>query len=123
MIGEFCKTVVDTTKQGGNVLVPCFPSGIIYDLFECLAGQLDVNGLTGIPMFFISPVADASLAYSNIMAEWLSASKQVKSDYNDYNLRIKELKMKHSILPYNILVRLGRKPIKPNSSLISDKSL
>ena len=22
MIGEFCKTVMDTTKQGGNVLVP-----------------------------------------------------------------------------------------------------
>ena len=77
MIGEFCKTVVETTKQGGHVLVPCFPSGIVYDLFECLAGQMDVNGLTSIPMFFVSPVADASLAYSNIMAEWLSASKQV----------------------------------------------
>ena len=45
MIGEFCKTVVDTTKQGGNVLVPCYPSGIVYDLLECLAGQMDVNGL------------------------------------------------------------------------------
>jgi len=38
---------------------------------------MDVNGLTNIPMFFVSPVADASLAYSNIMAEWLSTSKQV----------------------------------------------
>jgi integrator complex subunit 9 len=38
---------------------------------------MDVNGLTTIPMFFVSPVADASLAYSNIMAEWLSSSKQV----------------------------------------------
>ncbi len=27
MIGEFCKTVIETTKQGGNVLVPCYPSG------------------------------------------------------------------------------------------------
>ncbi len=27
MIGEFCKTVVETTRQGGNVLVPCYPSG------------------------------------------------------------------------------------------------
>jgi Cft2 family RNA processing exonuclease len=42
MIGEFCKTVVDTTKQGGNVLVPCFPSGIVYDLFECLASQVSI---------------------------------------------------------------------------------
>ena len=40
MIGEFCKTVVETTKQGGNVLVPVYPSGIVYDLLECLAGQV-----------------------------------------------------------------------------------
>ena len=37
---------------------------------------MDINGLTNIPMFFVSPVADSSLAYSNIMAEWLSTSKQ-----------------------------------------------
>ena len=37
---------------------------------------MDINGLTSIPMFFVSPVADSSLAYSNIMAEWLSTSKQ-----------------------------------------------
>lgn len=48
----------------------------MYDLFECLAGQMDINGLSTIPMFFVSPVADSSLAYSNIMAEWLSATKQ-----------------------------------------------
>jgi len=76
MIGEFCKQVVETTRQGGNVLVPCYPSGVVYDLFECLAGQMDLNGLAGVPLFFVSPAADASLAYSNVMAEWLSAAKQ-----------------------------------------------
>lgn len=78
MIGEFCQTVCDTIRQGGNVLVPCYPSGIIYDLIECLHGQLDMNGLTTTSMFFLSPVADSSLAYANIMAEWLSANKQSK---------------------------------------------
>lgn len=29
-------------------------------------------------MFFISPVAENSLAYSNILAEWLSSTKQNK---------------------------------------------
>ena len=48
----------------------------MYDLFECLHGQMEINGLTTIPMFFVSPVADSSLAYSNIMAEWLSSMKQ-----------------------------------------------
>ncbi|KAL1465351.1 hypothetical protein WDU94_004932 [Cyamophila willieti] len=36
------------------------------------------SSLTQIPMFFISPVADISLAYSNILAEWLSDCKQSK---------------------------------------------
>ena len=75
MIGEFCRLVVETLKANGNVLVPCYPSGIIYDLFECLSQQMDMNGLTTVPLFFLSPVADSSLAYSNIMAEWLSTAK------------------------------------------------
>jgi len=76
MIVEFCKTVIDTTKSGGNVLVPCYPAGIIYDLIECLAGQMEINSLSTVPMYFVSPVANSSLAYSNIMAEWLSGGKQ-----------------------------------------------
>ena len=28
MMVEFCKTVIETSKSGGNVLVPCYPSGI-----------------------------------------------------------------------------------------------
>lgn len=76
MIVEFCKTVIDTTKMGGNVLVPCYPSGIVYDLIEFLAGQMEINSLATVPMFFVSPVADSSLAYANIMAEWLSSNKQ-----------------------------------------------
>lgn len=79
MIGEFCRIVCDTLKASGNVLVPCYPSGVIYDLFECLSNQMDMNGLTTVPMFFFSPVADSSLAYSNIMAEWLSAAKHNRS--------------------------------------------
>lgn len=78
MLGELCMTVVGTLRANGSVLVPCYPSGVIYDLFECLSGHLDNSSLTQIPMFFISPVADISLAYSNILAEWLSECKQSK---------------------------------------------
>ena len=52
------------------MLVPCYPSGVTYDLFECLSMHLDSCGLSNIPMYFVSPVADSSLAYSNIYAEW-----------------------------------------------------
>ena len=57
MLAEFCKTVMETTRGGVNVLVPCYPAGVVYDLLECLAGQMDLNGLSGVPMFFVSPVA------------------------------------------------------------------
>lgn len=60
------------------MLIPCYPSGVVYDLFECLSTNLDNHGLSQVPMFFISPVADSSLAYSNILAEWLSSVKQNK---------------------------------------------
>ncbi|ELT97170.1 hypothetical protein CAPTEDRAFT_153905 [Capitella teleta] len=77
-IGEFCVNAATTLKNGGNVLVPCYPSGITYDLFECLSSHLDTIGLGGVPLYFISPVAASSLAYSNIYAEWLSSGKQSK---------------------------------------------
>ncbi|VDI17077.1 integrator complex subunit 9 [Mytilus galloprovincialis] len=76
MIGDFCVNAAVTLKNGGNVLVPCYPSGITYDLFECLSGHLDSCGLSQVPLYFVSPVSDSALAYSNIFAEWLSASKQ-----------------------------------------------
>ncbi|XP_072042654.1 integrator complex subunit 9-like [Amphiura filiformis] len=76
MLGEFCSNLTVTIKNGGSVLVPCYPSGVIYDLFECLSGYMDSVGLMQTPMYFISPVADSSLAYAQIFSEWLCAPKQ-----------------------------------------------
>ncbi|CAL1529040.1 unnamed protein product [Lymnaea stagnalis] len=78
MIGEFCVNAAVTVKNGGNVLVPCYASGVTFDLFECLSGHLEQCGLAGVPMYFLSPVSDSTLAYSNIFAEWLSSGKQAK---------------------------------------------
>ncbi|KAL0267847.1 UNVERIFIED_CONTAM: hypothetical protein PYX00_010000 [Menopon gallinae] len=78
MLGELCINTAITVRNGGCVLLPCYPSGVVYDLFECLSSHLDATGLSHIPMFFISPVADTSLAYSNILGEWLSQAKQNK---------------------------------------------
>uniref|UniRef100_A0A1Q3F5E0 Putative cleavage and polyadenylation specificity factor cpsf subunit n=1 Tax=Culex tarsalis TaxID=7177 RepID=A0A1Q3F5E0_CULTA len=99
MLGELCMNVVMTLRNGGSVLIPCYPSGVVYDLFECLSSSLDNQGFSQIPMFFISPVADSSLAYSNILAEWLSTSKQNKvyipdEPFPHANL-VKNAKLKH----------------------------
>lgn len=51
-------------------MVPCYPSGVIYDLLECLYQYIDSAGLSSIPFYFISPVANSSLEFSQIFAEW-----------------------------------------------------
>ncbi|XP_063711173.1 integrator complex subunit 9-like isoform X3 [Symsagittifera roscoffensis] len=75
---KFCDALIATLKVGGNVLIPCTPTGVVYDLLECLAGFLNNSGFSNIPICFISPVAQASLAHANIYSEWLNSSKQAK---------------------------------------------
>lgn len=59
-----------TIRAGGNVLVPCYSSGVIYDLLECLYQFMDSANLGNTPFYFISPVANSSLEFSQIFAEW-----------------------------------------------------
>lgn len=59
-----------TIRAGGNVLVPCYSSGVIYDLLECLYQFMDSANLGSTPFYFISPVANSSLEFSQIFAEW-----------------------------------------------------
>ncbi|KAB0351266.1 hypothetical protein FD754_016123 [Muntiacus muntjak] len=78
MVGEFCSNLALTVRNGGNALVPCYPSGVIYDLLERLYQYIDSAGLSSIPFYFISPVANSSLEFSQIFAEWLCHNKQTK---------------------------------------------
>lgn len=78
MLGEFCSNTIQTLKNEGNVLVPCYPCGMVYDLIECIAGQLTAANLSQVPIYFISPMAEESLAYANILGEWLTTIKQTK---------------------------------------------
>lgn len=59
-----------TIRAGGNVLVPCYSSGVIYDLLECLYQFIESANLGTTPFYFISPVANSSLEFSQIFAEW-----------------------------------------------------
>ncbi|XP_030745893.1 integrator complex subunit 9 [Sitophilus oryzae] len=99
MLGVLCVVVGLTLRGGGNVLIPCYPTGVVYDLFECLSGKMQELGVSNCPMFFISPVADTSLAYSNILAEWLSSAKQNKVYVPDepfpHAVLVKNSKLKH----------------------------
>ncbi|CAF0809066.1 unnamed protein product [Brachionus calyciflorus] len=76
MIQDFCKACIMTLKNQGNVLIPVQPTGKIYDLIECLYRYLCDSSMGNTPIYFLSSVAEQSLAYSNIFAEWLCSSKQ-----------------------------------------------
>ncbi|XP_041975662.1 integrator complex subunit 9 [Aricia agestis] len=78
MLGDLCVHATVTLRAGGCVLCPVYPSGVLYDLLECLSAHLDGAGLAHVPLYVVSPVADSSLAYSNILAEWVSAGKQAR---------------------------------------------
>lgn len=99
MLGVLCVVVGLTLRGGGNVLIPCYPTGVVYDLFECLSVKMADLGVAGCPMYFISPVAEQSLAYSNILAEWLSGVKQSKvyvpDDPFPHALLLRSGKLKH----------------------------
>ncbi|VBB30081.1 unnamed protein product [Acanthocheilonema viteae] len=69
--------IADTLKRNGSVLMPICPTGVLYDLLEVISVQLDQHEVpVDVPVYFISPVAESTLAYSNIYAEWLSEKKQ-----------------------------------------------
>jgi Cft2 family RNA processing exonuclease len=64
-------TVIDTLKRNGNVLIPLSPIGVLYDLLECLVASLNASSVSlDVPIYFLSPVAEKALAFSNIYAEW-----------------------------------------------------
>ena len=59
-----------TIKEAGNVLIPCLPSGLLYDLLECLLSYMEQQDMIKIPIYLISPSAKAALAFSQIFGEW-----------------------------------------------------
>ncbi|CDW60311.1 Integrator complex subunit 9 [Trichuris trichiura] len=64
-----------TLRSGGNVLIPCVPCGLTFDLLESLFSQIGGYDLSSVPVFLVSEVARNCLAYANIYAEWLSEGK------------------------------------------------
>lgn len=99
MLGALSFVAGITLRGGGNMLIPCYPTGVVYDIFESLSMKMQELGLAQCPMYFVSPVADISLAYSNILAEWLSTTKQNKVYVPDepfhHALLVKNSRLKH----------------------------
>jgi integrator complex subunit 9 len=77
-LNDFCNQVGLTVSSGGNVLIPCLATALVFDLFEVLNTYLSSMNMTNVPIYFISPAAESLLAYSDIISEWLNKAKQEK---------------------------------------------
>ncbi|KFD70174.1 hypothetical protein M514_13775 [Trichuris suis] len=75
MLQQFNSSIISTLRSGGNVLIPCVPCGLTFDLLESLFSQINGYDLSQAPVFLVSDVARNCLAYANIYAEWLSEGK------------------------------------------------
>ncbi|VDN24309.1 unnamed protein product [Dibothriocephalus latus] len=79
-----CTVTVQTLALGGHVLVPCLPSGLVFQLLESIStAKNHFNGhlLEAFDRHFEhdpspSPQAKASLAYANAYGEWLSPDRE-----------------------------------------------
>lgn len=72
---EFCRLVKGIISVGGNVIVPCFQTGICYDIIELLRTMASKQQLQ-LTVFCVSPIAQFSLSYANVQMEWLCDARQ-----------------------------------------------
>ncbi|KAF9193410.1 Integrator complex subunit 9 [Haplosporangium sp. Z 11] len=76
-VNEVCANIALTISRKGNVLIPCTISGSLFDLLEDVQIHMNKMGLHHQGRYcFVSPVSDAALQYSNILAEWMAPRKQ-----------------------------------------------
>eukprot|EP00818_Percolomonas_sp_WS_P009608 CAMPEP_0117450604 /NCGR_PEP_ID=MMETSP0759-20121206/8557_1 /TAXON_ID=63605 /ORGANISM="Percolomonas cosmopolitus, Strain WS" /LENGTH=607 /DNA_ID=CAMNT_0005243137 /DNA_START=65 /DNA_END=1885 /DNA_ORIENTATION=- len=84
MYDLFTKTMGMALSNGGSVFIPVHATGIIYDLLDLVRVYLiSLNMQSNVNIYFISPMADASLKYANVSAEYLTESKQNKALYTN----------------------------------------
>eukprot|EP00039_Didymoeca_costata_P018447 m.333485 g.333485 ORF g.333485 m.333485 type:complete len:646 (-) comp17154_c0_seq1:2212-4149(-) len=77
-IREMLSLIVWTLRNKGNVLIPCYCTGIVHDLVEIIVEHLRQAKVRDTPVFFLSPSSRHSLEYSNICSNWLCSSKSDK---------------------------------------------
>ncbi|XP_077241662.1 integrator complex subunit [Tasmannia lanceolata] len=85
-----CSCAVNSVKGGGSVLIPIGRLGTILQLLEQISLSLESSNLK-VPIFIISSVAEETLAFTNIVPEWLCKKRQERLFSGDALFRHSEL--------------------------------
>ncbi|KAJ2784565.1 Integrator complex subunit 9 [Coemansia javaensis] len=93
-IGQLCSTALAALKQRSRVLLVGEPYGVTQDILQLVAeNALSLN--LPLPQFVVvSPVAERTLQYGNIMGEWLCAAKQALLYQPEYPFADKDLRQR-----------------------------
>ncbi|KAJ2373313.1 Integrator complex subunit 9 [Coemansia sp. RSA 2607] len=94
LLNQLCSTAISTLKQRGRVLLVGEPYGITQDIVQLVSENIVALNLPQPQFVFVSPIAEHTLQYGNIMGEWLCESKHALLYLPEYPFSDKELRKK-----------------------------
>ncbi|KAJ1902407.1 Integrator complex subunit 9 [Kickxella alabastrina] len=93
-LNQLCSMAISTLKQRGRVLLIGEPYGVTQDIVQLVAENITALNLPTPQFVFVSPVAERTLQYGNIMGEWLCESKQAMLYLPEYPFADKDLRQR-----------------------------
>ncbi|KAJ2708058.1 Integrator complex subunit 9 [Coemansia sp. IMI 203386] len=110
-LNQLCSTAISTLKQRGRVLLVGEPYGVTQDVVQLAAENILALNLPQPQFIFVSPIAEHTLQFGNIMGEWLCESKQALLYLPEYPFADKELRKKGHLHFVSSLADLATKNI------------
>ncbi|KAJ2456836.1 Integrator complex subunit 9 [Coemansia sp. RSA 2424] len=110
-VSQLCSTAISTMKQRGRVLLIGEPYGVTQDIVQLVAEHTQSLNLPLPQFIFVSPVAERTLQYGNIMGEWLCETKQALLYLPEYPFADKDLRQKNHLHFVRSLADLATKNI------------
>ncbi|KAJ2451541.1 Integrator complex subunit 9 [Coemansia sp. RSA 2336] len=93
-INQLCSTAISTLKKRSRVMLIGNPYGKTQDILQVVAENIMSLNLPLPQFIFVSPVAERTLQYGNIMGEWLCTAKQAMLYLPEYPFADKDLRQK-----------------------------
>ncbi|KAJ2862970.1 Integrator complex subunit 9, partial [Coemansia asiatica] len=110
-LNQLCSTAISTLKQRGQVLLVGEPYGVTQDVVQLAAENILALNLPQPQFIFVSPIAERTLQFGNIMGEWLCEGKQALLYLPEYPFADKELRKKGHLHFVSSLADLATKNI------------
>uniref|UniRef100_A0A7S3VGZ5 Beta-Casp domain-containing protein n=1 Tax=Dunaliella tertiolecta TaxID=3047 RepID=A0A7S3VGZ5_DUNTE len=79
LLQQLKQSVLTAVSEGGSALIPLPASGVAWDVLEAVARTLELADLGNVPILYVSPCAQDSLALANTSMEFLNLQRQARA--------------------------------------------